>query len=612
MAGADASASFAMDLGITGAEDAKHGADALALFQEKVNGASEELAGMQKALRLLRGDSKGNAASIEDLKKKISAQRAVVASGADAYLKLGGSFRKAKPDTDKAGKALGLLKQELSGASPFVGKLVGMFGKLSGAVGGGTMAAGIIGVTVGLVALAAAAIGATVALAAFGLSARDARRSEELQLEGLTKLRFGYNLLGGGYQMAADKASFLQTTIDQVSSRVSIGREQVAGYTTQLYKMGLRAGNLKAALEGISIAASAQGEAGAQQFLYMASTMRFAGGSMQKLADDTKARLGGIVARQMLSLDVQTKKLKENFNFLFSGVRIEGFLSGLNKVTELFSANTESGKALKEILTTIFSPFFDTAGDAGDSFAAFIKGAELAALNFLISVYPIRKWLQDTFGDTNLFGDIGTLNTLITLGEVAFWGLGAALAVAAAAFVVFISPILLVGAAIFGLYQLVKDIQWFDLGVNIVKGIAQGITGGARWVFDAISNLGNAAVDKFKSVFNMHSPSRLMREEGINIPRGAAQGIDDGIPEITRAVGRSREAAEEFAPKPAAEAPARAGSSGGVAAGGVTIGNLVLQSNATDQKAIVDDFLAQLVQKLQDAALLMGAGKVTT
>ena len=48
-----------------------------------------------------------------------------------------------------------------------------------------------------------------------------------------------------------------------------------------------------------------------------------------------KARFGGVAKAQMLSLGVQSKKLRENFQQLFSGLKIERFLEALARCCQV-------------------------------------------------------------------------------------------------------------------------------------------------------------------------------------------------------------------------------------------------------------------------------------
>lgn len=66
-----------------------------------------------------------------------------------------------------------------------------------------------------------------------------------------------------------------------------------------------------------------------------------------------------------------------------------------------------------------------------------------------------------------------------------------------------------------------------EAGKNLIQGLIDGITGMAKAVVDAVKNIATTIGDKFKNIFNIHSPSRWMRDEiGAMLPAGLAIGIE--------------------------------------------------------------------------------------
>ncbi|MFT8889863.1 MAG: phage tail tape measure protein [Ethanoligenens sp.] len=71
-----------------------------------------------------------------------------------------------------------------------------------------------------------------------------------------------------------------------------------------------------------------------------------------------------------------------------------------------------------------------------------------------------------------------------------------------------------------------------DVGGNLLKGLWDGITNVTGWLLDKIKGLGDTIVNGFKSVFGIHSPSRLMRDEiGKMLPPGIALGFEASMPD---------------------------------------------------------------------------------
>lgn len=73
-----------------------------------------------------------------------------------------------------------------------------------------------------------------------------------------------------------------------------------------------------------------------------------------------------------------------------------------------------------------------------------------------------------------------------------------------------------------------RNIDWLDLGKNIILGIVNGIKSLASAIGDALMNIVKGAWNSVKKFFGIKSPSRLMRDTiGKFIPLGMAEGIED-------------------------------------------------------------------------------------
>lgn len=75
-----------------------------------------------------------------------------------------------------------------------------------------------------------------------------------------------------------------------------------------------------------------------------------------------------------------------------------------------------------------------------------------------------------------------------------------------------------------------------DIGVNIVKGIWEGITGLGSWLFNKVGGFFDGFVGGVKKFFGINSPSKLFRDEiGKNIGLGIAEGLEDSEDEAVKA-----------------------------------------------------------------------------
>jgi hypothetical protein len=77
--------------------------------------------------------------------------------------------------------------------------------------------------------------------------------------------------------------------------------------------------------------------------------------------------------------------------------------------------------------------------------------------------------------------------------------------------------------------------RFVDLGVQITRGLVNGITSSLGAVKDAINNVANSTVAWFKEKLGIHSPSRVFATLGGFVSQGAALGIENEQPGVARA-----------------------------------------------------------------------------
>lgn len=69
-----------------------------------------------------------------------------------------------------------------------------------------------------------------------------------------------------------------------------------------------------------------------------------------------------------------------------------------------------------------------------------------------------------------------------------------------------------------------------SIGGNIVTGLWNGINNKVGWVLDKIKGFGSSILNGLKKVFDIHSPSRVMRDQiGKNIALGVGEGIQRNV-----------------------------------------------------------------------------------
>lgn len=82
------------------------------------------------------------------------------------------------------------------------------------------------------------------------------------------------------------------------------------------------------------------------------------------------------------------------------------------------------------------------------------------------------------------------------------------------------------------------------IGHNMMVGLANGISGMAHSVWNAARNIAKGAVDIIQSALNIHSPSRVMKNDvGVYIPQGMALGMLKDMNYVERAGNKLANAA---------------------------------------------------------------------
>lgn len=592
---ADAKATFQVDLVDGTSGPAASAAKALQQLQRQIEGDQKALAAMQKAMRNLQGGTSVNIDQFRKLKAAIDQKKQSIAAAQASFLELGGSFSRSARGARPATSALAELGRVAQGMPGPIGGVVGSLGRLKALLSANALAIGIAATAAALLALAAAAAAATAAVLKYGIAQASARRNELLRLEGLTKMRNWYGI-------AAGNAGEMQSAIDRVSGSTVLGRDKLEQYTSQLYRMGLRGENLGLALEAAAIKGAVLGDEGAKSAMGWAAGLAMTGKSVRALTDDIKARFGGVAAKQLLDLDVQAQKMRESFGVLFRDLKIEGLLKAVQTVTSLFSQSTASGRALKSIVETVFQPMIDGVEQLTPLVRRFFQGMIIGALEIGIVLLKVRNWFKRTFGDSELLKGISLQTLAVKLGTVAVFGLAAVFGVLAAALSIAAGNVLLIysafGLLISSIVALVKkawNFDWKSLGKSIVDGIVGGLKGGAKWVIDAVKNLGDASWKAFKSKLGIASPSKEFAKLGLAIPQGVEKGVNAGAPSVQGAVGDMVDVPKGGAARAASSSMA------------VSIGEVHVHTSGTTAGEIARDFRRELEKVLKEVAFSMGA-----
>lgn len=87
------------------------------------------------------------------------------------------------------------------------------------------------------------------------------------------------------------------------------------------------------------------------------------------------------------------------------------------------------------------------------------------------------------------------------------------------------------------LWDAVKNVDWVQLGKDIINGLINGIGAMGSALKDATRSIASSALDTIKDFFGIASPSRVMRDEvGRYIPAGLALGIRQNAGDVAQAM----------------------------------------------------------------------------
>lgn len=81
-----------------------------------------------------------------------------------------------------------------------------------------------------------------------------------------------------------------------------------------------------------------------------------------------------------------------------------------------------------------------------------------------------------------------------------------------------------------------KRDEFFNAGKNLIQGFIDGIKNLKEQAISSVTSIATSAVDKFKSLLGIHSPSTVFAEIGGYIDQGLANGITAAVPYVTTAM----------------------------------------------------------------------------
>lgn len=79
-----------------------------------------------------------------------------------------------------------------------------------------------------------------------------------------------------------------------------------------------------------------------------------------------------------------------------------------------------------------------------------------------------------------------------------------------------------------------------EIGKNLVKGVWNGIKDTTSWILDKIKGFGKSVLNGIKSIFGIHSPSTVFRDEiGTNLAKGIGVGFENEMENVNGTIQKS-------------------------------------------------------------------------
>ncbi len=255
-------------------------------------------------------------------------------------------------------------------------------------------------------------------------------------------------------------------------------------------------------------------------------------------------------------LAAQTDRLSSNFDELFSGLNIEPVIDGMTVLADLFDRNTAAGETMALAFEGVFQPIVDNATAAAYAVEAFVLGFLIGATKLYIALKPVIKGIAEFFGfdDPSLSLSFETITEIGQALAPVILGIAAAFAATVAVVGLFVGGLtLLIGlvAALPAMFihmgvtivsgvidaftravDFVKGLDFVQLGLQMMQGLAAGVMNGAGAVVNAISGAVKGAINAAKSLLGIASPSKVFADIGVNTGEGMTSGVEETTADV--------------------------------------------------------------------------------
>ena len=245
------------------------------------------------------------------------------------------------------------------------------------------------------------------------------------------------------------------------------------------------------------------------------------------LVEGLVAAIPEIVSYLPELIDTVITALTESAPLIFNGA-LEMFMAIVDSLPDIIDALVD---ALPEVIDSIVT--FLT----GDGLPQILKGAIAMFMGIVDAIPQIITTITQnlpTIVSTIVTGLVGALPQILSAALTMFGGLIQAIPQVISSLASNIPSIIsgIVSALSAGLGAI------RSVGANLLSGLWSGISDKAQWVYSQITGLGQGIINRVKSLFGIHSPSRVFAEIGENLAAGLGVGWEDEIGNVKNDIGK--------------------------------------------------------------------------
>lgn len=317
--------------------------------------------------------------------------------------------------------------------------------------------------------------------------------------------------------------------IDQGFNPLNIIAEQT-GETMAEVRDRVSAGEVS--FEELSKALQIATDEGGQFYNAMENQSKTFEGQMSTLQDNVSALAGSLTEVLFSSLAENALPQVNNWvDELLTAAETEGIdgvieASG-NILSEAISALLNSSPMLVETATSLVSSFLGAVKESSPEITDGAIEVVMTMVNGFVSMVPD---LISAAGELILGLLTGLTDHATEIVETA----GTLITHLASGLIEYLPKIVsAAGELISAIIDALADVDWPKVGMDIIRGIIDGIGAMAGALWDAATNIARSALDAIKSFFGISSPSKVTRDKvGKQIDAGIIVGMEEDSGEV--------------------------------------------------------------------------------